>query len=58
MFCIFVNWQGSKLFSSNGRVKLFSSESRKIFVKKQPHRCVSVCQPEISTDRKGERGAH
>ena len=38
LFCIFVKKQGSKLFSSIGRVKIFSSKSRKIFVKKQPHR--------------------
>ena len=36
-FCIFVKKQGSNLFSSNGRVKIFSSESRIFFVKKQPH---------------------
>ena len=35
--CIFVKKQGSKLFSSNGRVNIFSAESKKIFVKKQPH---------------------
>ena len=33
----FVKKQGSNPFSSIGRVKIFSSESRKIFVKKQPH---------------------
>ncbi len=32
---IFVKKQGSNLFSSNGRVKIFSWESRKVFVKKQ-----------------------
>ncbi len=37
LFCIFVKKQGSMLLSSNGRVKLFSLESRKMFVKKQPH---------------------
>ncbi len=37
LFCIFVKMQGSMLLSSNGRVKLFLLESRKMFVKKQPH---------------------
>ncbi len=40
--CIFVKKQGSKLFSSNGRVNIFSAESKKIFVKKQPHPPQSV----------------
>ena len=37
IFCIFVKKQGSTLFSSIGRVKIFSSKSRIFFVKKQPH---------------------
>ncbi len=37
LFYIFVKKEGSNPFSSNGRVKIFSSESRKFFVKKQPH---------------------
>ena len=37
LFNIFNKKQGSNLFLSIGRVKIFSSESRKIFVKKQPH---------------------
>ncbi len=32
LLCIFVKTQGSNLFSSNGRVKIFSAESRIIFV--------------------------
>ncbi len=37
LFYIFVKKEGSNPFSSNGRVKIFSSESRKFFVRKQPH---------------------
>ncbi len=37
LFCIFVKKQGFNSFSSIGRVKIFSSKSRKIFVKRQPH---------------------
>ncbi len=50
LFCIFVKKQGSKLFSSNGRVKNFSLESRKICVKKQPHRsCVATVPTVVAT---------
>ncbi len=38
LFCIFVKKQSCNLFLSIGRVKIFSSESRKFFVKKQPYR--------------------
>ena len=48
LFCFFVKKQGSKQFSSNGRVKIFSSESRKSFVKKQPHR-PTLLRPEATT---------
>ena len=37
LFYIFVKKEGSNPFSSNDRVKIFSSESREFFVKKQPH---------------------
>ncbi len=45
LLCIFVKKQGSNKFSSNGKVKIFSSESRKFFVKKQPHLHIFISQP-------------
>ncbi len=58
LFCIFVKKQGSNQFSSNGKVKLFSSESMKIFAKKQPHRhLLLLFPPSAASQSRGRKRA-
>ena len=48
LFYIFFKKEGSNPFLSNGRVNIFSLESRKFFVKKQPHHLTASPQKIIT----------